>query len=73
MKLLKGPTPRLVINNDLSYLLYHTICDPNMAAVELSRTVGFNQEGFIDFVFGRVMRQLDYRLPEDYCSRLCFR
>ena len=41
---------------------------PNMAAVELSKVVGFNQEGFIDFIFGRVMRQSDYRLPEDNCA-----
>ena len=70
-KVAEGPTPRLVINDDLSYILYHTICDP-MAALELSKVVGLTLEGFIDFIFGRVMRQSDYRLPEDNCSRLWF-
>ena len=51
-----------MINDDLSYILYHTICDPNMAALEVSKVVGINQEGFIDFIFGRVMRHqiIDY-------------
>ena len=64
-----------MINDDHSYVLYHTICGPNMAALEISKVVGLTQEGFIDFIFGRVMRQSDYRPPEDYCSRLyvCFR
>ena len=56
---------RQVIKDDPSYILYHAIRDPNMAASELSKVAGFIQEGFIDFVFGTVMRQPDYRLPED--------
>ena len=58
----RRPLTRLVINDDHSYILYHTISDPNMAALEFSKVVGFTQEGFIDFIFGRVMRQSDYRL-----------
>ena len=58
----KTSLTRLVINGDLSYILYHTICDPNMAALEVSKVVGINQEGFIDFIFGRVIRHqiIDY-------------
>ena len=61
---------RVACNRDPSFILYCEIYEPRMTAQELARAAGFVEEGFFNFIFGRIIKRPAYHLAENKVEAL---